>query len=171
MNPLHFVLSSDPQAQSFSLSVQGTLDDTADFGSVLAAFQKTPPKEIHFDLEGVARTNSVGIRTWLLFLDRLPPRCALIFEKVSHSFIEQANMVPNLLGAPPVQLRSFQIPEVCPSCDQTSVRTLRIDQVQAQSDGHWHYPPAKCGKCGAALELDALELEFFQFYKRDVKKA
>lgn len=158
------LLTASPQGESV-LTVRGALDDTADFGQVIGDLQGTKNLVLLLDLQGVQRTNSVGIREWLLFLGRLPAHTQLIFTHLGHAFVEQANLIPNLLGNAPVRIQSFQIPEVCPKCETLSSRTLSSDVLKWEND-HWSYPSANCDRCQSELELDSLPKEYFQFLTR-----
>lgn len=147
------------------LVLNGVLDDSADFAAVILELKSKKLAALNVDLEGVSRTNSVGIREWLIFLEQVTPRVAFTFQKMSNAFIEQANLVPNLLGPQPVRIQSLQIPEICPKCEALSKRVLQLVAFHLDG-GRWKYPTAQCSKCNVPLELDGIESEYFRILKR-----
>jgi anti-anti-sigma regulatory factor len=58
-----------------------------------------------FDLGGIRRLNSEGIRRWVNFIRRLEPLDGVAFVRCSVSFIMQASIISNLIGH--AEIRSF----------------------------------------------------------------
>lgn len=143
---------------------KGHLIESSDFRVVLTALQ-SQPKQLCLDLGGITRTNSVGVREWLLFLEQVPQTCTLIFRNVSRGIIEQANIVPNMLGRSSSQVQSFHVPYVCPQCGANKDAVIKSDQVK-RVGAKFIAPSFDCAKCQKEMELDWLEDQYFQFLKR-----
>lgn len=98
------------------------------------------------DTSGVQRINSMGVRTWLGFIDRLTSLgVPVTVRNLSPVLVIQASMISRFLGG--AQIESFLAPYCCLSCDHF------LEQSFGAGDP---VPDAlACPKCGAAMELDA----------------
>ncbi|MCM2276676.1 MAG: hypothetical protein NDJ89_01200 [Oligoflexia bacterium] len=123
-------------------------------------------EEVVFDLSGVERINSSGVRCWLDFMKRIqgyPFRFR--FGGVSEFFLEQANAKPWMLGKRPLPIDSFEAPYFCETCSSRTVRTLRTAELDLKAEP-FRAPSASCESCGKPMRLDESEEYFFQFLKR-----
>lgn len=114
------------------------------------------------DLGGVTHMNSCGIRKWILFLERIQTKTNLVFSLINEVVIEQACITMNILGKPGTPIQSFVVPYYCQHCKASENKVLRRSDVQ--KTGHGVKPPTyRCHRCSSALEIDAIEKEYFNF--------
>jgi hypothetical protein len=121
---------------------------------------------IYFDLRGVQQINSPGVRDWLLFMERVQAKYMIRFLSIGECFVEQASMIPTLLGKAGTPVDTFDAPYLCERCNTKQVILMKTkDVLDASGSGEITAPAAKCQKCGQPLEFDAYEDEFFQFIR------
>ncbi|MGZ3688323.1 MAG: hypothetical protein ACXWPM_09375 [Bdellovibrionota bacterium] len=158
------ILQEPAAPGNYTFKVSGVVDEDTDFG-VIAKVLGPGPATLHFDLGGITRINSCGVREWLLLLEKLGADRKLVIETVSLILIEQANMIPNLLGKKGTPVLSFQAPYRCNSCNKEVTTLLRPEHVR-KPDGSFAAPEMKCPTCSKTLEFDWMEEEFFNFLRR-----
>ena len=148
---------------------RGVLTEEADFTGVkdkiTQAIAGIPQPRVGFDLGGITRTNSVGIREWLLCLEQMPASVPLVYHMLSPLMVEQANMIPNTLGRGTAVVEAFQAPYQCPSCGEGLTRVIKPSDV-SRVGGKLQIPTVPCPKCSKTMELDWLEEEYFRFLKK-----
>ncbi len=141
--------------------IDGAINEETDYNSAIHTIS-AHARMVHsitFDLGAVNRTNSVGIKNWLLFLEKMP-RVPFVFTRISERIVEQVNMIPNALG-PNYKIERFAAPFYCPNCDEPlSLEFNTIGFDPAALDGQ------KCPSCGGEAEFDALPDEYLHFLKR-----
>src|SRR5688572_23297050 len=94
------------------VELSGAFTESGDFGALLAKL----PAEFVFDLSGVSRINSQGVRQWVGFLNSVRQagkRFAL--ERCSPAVVAQLNMVSTFDGGG--QVRSVLAPFLCTECN------------------------------------------------------
>lgn len=145
----------------------GVVDEDVDFGVILSTMQLLgrPITSLTFDLGGVERMNSAGVREWLMFHERHPKSIECIFANVSQFMIEQATVIPNILGHKQLAVVSFQSPYYCSACQKDLVLVLRTEEVLFDG-GKAKAPSRNCPTCSGPLRFDWLEDEYFAFLKR-----
>ncbi len=116
---------------------------------------------VEFDLSGVRYLNSSGVRKWVDFLRSLEKVTQYSFVRCSVAFINQASMVPEVLGLGRVE--SFKVPYACDQCDLEEERLLQTSALVI--DGRWppEMPSFACPRCGGDLLFDDLPGRFFAF--------
>ncbi|NBX16620.1 MAG: hypothetical protein EBR09_04570 [Proteobacteria bacterium] len=109
------------------------------------------------NLSGLKSINSLGIREWSTFVAILCRNANVTLDECSVVFIDQANIVPQILAASKVT--SFFAPYFCPQCNlelncklSTTTHRKRLQERRAPQIIH---------SCGAELQFDALEESFF----------
>lgn len=114
-------------------------------------------KSYTLNLAGVRSINSMGIRDWFNFLNSMCQRSSVTLEDCSVVFVDQANIVPQILSK--AKVTSFYAPYFCPQCNlelncKLSVTThkKRLSERRA---------PQLIHSCGAELQFDALEESYF----------
>ncbi len=117
---------------------------------------------IYFDLSQLTDINSCGVRNWLIFLERLQNQSAIEFISVNETFIEQANIVPTLLGKKGTVVREFHAPYLCQKCNKRTSKKLSPADVKV-ADGTCVFPQFKCLQCNQPLQFDAIEDEYLAF--------
>jgi hypothetical protein len=145
----------------------GVIDEDVNFGVLLDAMEVlgVPLKSLVIDLGHVERLNSSGIREWLLLLEKLQPPLHVTLSNVNQLMIEQASIIPGVLGPAEWTIDSFQAPYFCQTCKSDHSVSMQPSQVKFP-DGHPKPPGFTCPKCSNPLQFDWLEEEYFAFLKR-----
>lgn len=151
------------QAGALLFRIRGILDEEATFGEALKLLTEMAPRKIVFDLQPLIRINSCGVREWLLFIEKLRVPEGFTFTKVSEPFLEQANIVPALLGKPVSSIELIEAPYYCGDCDLRVGKQLKVSELGDLANGSEEPPQFKCEKCSSPLEFDALPEEYFSF--------
>lgn len=132
----------------------GAIDEDADFKELTGLEQK----DVSFDFGQVIMINSCGIREWIRFLEKIPPRTTIIYENCPQIIIEQINMVHGFFR-PGAVISSFYAPYFCESCHKEAKIHLKSEQVKNRKA-----PKVECPHCGKEeMEFDAIEAQYFAF--------
>lgn len=148
---------SDPEFQmavqagpaGTELSLRGTISErtTLEVPDHLGA-------HVIVDGSGVERINSMGVRAWIQFFDRLTALgVPVTVRRLSPALVIQASMISSFLGR--AQVESFMAPYYCPGCDHSLEQQFG---VQDPVPDH-----LACPKCGAAMELDSEKDAYLAF--------
>lgn len=161
----------EPSGNSLTLRPIGWINEDVNFASILKLLSEfgQEVRALCFDLGRVTQINSCGIREWLLFMERVQNRIPCSFLLVNEVFIEQANIVPNLLGKTGTPVFAFHAPYFCAKCNTRITVELKSNALDIES-GSFTAPPFKCQKCSSALEFDAIEEEYFAFLRHSKAK-
>jgi serine/threonine protein kinase len=104
-----------------------------------------------FDLDGVSRITSYGVREWIKALHSMPLKGSLYFVKCRPCVMAQFNTVAGFAGKG--QLVSFYAPYLCNACDHLFEVLLDLRKQHTQL-AELMVPPARCPKCHAEAEFD-----------------
>ncbi len=140
--------------------IHGVIDGTFDLRPLMGEHEI-----VLFDLEGVARITSFGVREWRTTLSELKARY-VCFVNCHPSLVSQFNLVPGFACGG--ELISFYLPYVCPSCNQVAegLLDLRSDDAIVES---LDPPEVKCPKCGSRMEFDDIPAAYLK-YARSVPR-
>jgi len=140
--------------------VRGVIDGTFDLHPLLGDHEI-----VLFDLEGVSRITSFGVREWRTALRHLGSQY-LCFVGCRPSVVSQFNLVPGFACGG--ELISFYLPYVCPACNHVAeeLLDLRADETSVDS---LEPPPVRCARCGEAMEFDDIPAAYFK-YARSVPR-
>lgn len=116
---------------------------------------------VELDLHGLARVNSRGVGEWCAFLRALG-ETHYTFVRCSVPFVQQASMVPAVLGTGVV--RSTMAPYRCRLCDLEQEHLVEVAGLEPSEVGDLPLP--RCDSCGDELELDDDPARFFAFLSR-----
>ena len=136
------------------VTFQGPIDEDANFSQLIQ--ELSDKANVRFDLSGLARINSCGVREWVNFIRALPSGSSLSLEKCTPAVVSQLNMISNFAGN--AKVMSVKAPFVCNNCG--SEEDILIE-VQAN-----HIPELKamaCKKCSGSMEFDDVEDSYFAF--------
>jgi anti-anti-sigma regulatory factor len=102
-------------------------------------------RRVIIDVRGVERMNSMGVRNWIHFIEKLQAQSHdIVIRHMPPAMVSQASMITTFIGRSRVE--SFLSPWFCPGCDNT------VEQLHAYHD---ELPLAiPCPKCRAPMELD-----------------
>jgi hypothetical protein len=138
--------------------LSGVLDEYADLTALEEAAE---PLRLNF--KGISRFNSIGIRGLLKFLFSWGSK-GLIYEECPSEFVDQANMIPALLGAKKQGvILSLFVPYECTACDFDEEVLSRTSDLQ-KSLAAGAELTKNCPSCGGKMEVPAES--FFHFLKR-----
>lgn len=152
MTPLR--IETEHLGASTRVTVTGDLSEHADFAAVLSAASR----ELVFDLRGVRRINSCGVREWIRLMDALRAEGrALVLEHCSVPFVNQMNMIMNFSGN--ARVRSFYAPYLCGHCGHEYAELCVLAEGAAPE-----LPSTRaCPRCGADAEFDDLRDAYLGF--------
>jgi anti-anti-sigma regulatory factor len=108
-----------------------------------------------FDLAGVRRINSFGVRELLNFFDHLRKSGQLEAERCSSAVVAQLNMLPEF--ARRIRVRSILAPLECTRCLHEQEVTV---DVSGPAPG---IPAARCDQCQSPMRLSEPEDRYFAF--------
>jgi hypothetical protein len=134
------------------VSLRGSINENCDFQQL-----KNLAGRVIFDLAGVQRINSDGVRRWIDFLRGLDHVSELVFVRCSVAIVAQLNMIRGFSGQ--ASIESFYAPYICPSTEHEELRLLMLQDVKDPL----HPPTFPCS--GGVLELDDLPERYFAFLR------
>lgn len=111
-----------------------------------------------FNFKRVSNVNSCGVRAWITFLREAQKGRNVIFEECTPEIVSQINMIPNFKGQ--AHIKSVYGSYACGDCSHNKWELFEEGRNLPQTVENG-LPPVKCDKCGAAMELEELEDEFF----------
>lgn len=137
-----------------TVNLKGDITETANFNALLALIDGS----VEFNLSGIARINSTGVREWIHFIRAAAEHTDhLSLSRCSIAIVQQLNMIANFAGGGTVT--SVEAPFFCPSCDldlnvlvDVTEGPVAVDNLEVQ-----------CPHCQAAMEFDDLPDEYFAF--------
>ena len=139
-----------PGAEKIAVSLVGAIDEWADFDALC---NEIPPRSaVTIDLSQINRISSVGVRIWIVFMDKLKlHETSVQLEGCSVVIVRQLNMILQFRGHSTV--RSAYAPYYCARCNKEQLRLISLGaDVAAQLR-----KPLPCPTCGTELELDEEE--------------
>jgi anti-anti-sigma regulatory factor len=139
-----------------SVELTGDIDEHAG----LAALASLSGKVV-FQLSGVRRINSMGVREWVNFVRALPGVTELVLTQCSPAFIAQLNMIHGFAG--PAKVHSFFAPYVCERCNREELKLLEVATHFPDGCSFDRVPELRCEQCGLALEFDDIPEHYLQF--------
>ena len=102
-------------------------------------------RELIFDCEGLGKINSIGVRHWLMFLDRISKAHDFRFRSCREGFMDTAIMIPGFTRNRPID--SFYTVMACGGCANEKSILVKVKKKKAVR------PEAiTCEKCGNAME-------------------
>ena len=135
----------------------GGISEAADFTSLTML-----PGPLHFDLSGIERINSLGVRNWVQFVrSGEAAGLAMTFERCSPVLVQQISMISNFMGTRS-RVRSLVVPYLCPSCHAEATQL-----VELSPEAPLQVPPSMpCPKCATAMQVDELEEMYQSLYEK-----
>ncbi|WP_437675385.1 FIST N-terminal domain-containing protein [Sorangium sp. So ce131] len=126
-----------------------------------AALARELDGKVLFDLAGVERITSFGVREWLQMIQAAQPRLrALYLARCSEPVVHQISMIRRFTGGG--QVVSFYAPYACESCSAQFERLVDCaHDAAALAEGK--PPEAVCPRCGGAGAFDDDADTYFGF--------
>ena len=147
------------------LVFRGDINENADFSDV----SLVGAKEIVLDMAQIRLLNSVGLRSWLLWIKSFAGDSSLVFINCPRHVVDQMNILDGFLPLT-ARVESFLVPYYCEHCEKTdSVLAVRgKDYMEATADAKEGVtlPDEKpCPHCNQQMEMDVLKDRYFSFLK------
>ncbi len=134
--------------------LDGVIDELSDFSPIV----KSTVNPVVFNLEGIQRINSYGIKNWILMLSELKER-DIVYQNCPVCIIEQINLVPDIRGN--AKIDSFFLPFFCPDCEEEVNIKINFDATQKASFFETLDDSYDCEDCGCKMEFyDDVDLYF-----------
>ena len=130
----------------------GEITEAASFGELTQLHGR-----VVFDLAGVRRINSFGVRELLNFFDHLARSCQLEGERCSTAVVTQLNMLPEFTRR--LRVRSILCPLECPHC----LHEQEIAVEMSASGLRPTLPSTSCDRCHTAMQLAEPAERYFAF--------
>jgi antitoxin HicB len=128
----------------------GDVDERVDFRALHSL-----TGAVTFDLAGVHRFNSEGVRAWIEFITGLKRVTSLAFVRCSIAVIQQLNLFHGIKGK--AEIRSFYAPYVCAESGEEELRLLTTEEIKDPLN-----PPSYRGDSGE-MELDETPERYLAF--------
>jgi hypothetical protein len=160
-----FRIEAEPAKGSIIIRSIGLINEDVNFGTVLEFIEtlSIKPEFVFFDMGGITRINSCGVREWLLFLQRVQSRYRCGFTKANEAFADVAGSIPTVFGSPGLPVGEIEAPFFCSKCNKRFLSSLKPALIFKA--GNLELPPQSCPQCATVMEFDGLEEEYFSFLK------
>lgn len=133
-----------------NVSLSGSIDEWTELEGLI---DEIPPKSnVSIDLAEVNRISSVGVRVWIMFIEKLKERVIPVqIVRCSVVIVRQINMISQFRGHSVV--KSAYAPYYCAKCNKEQLRLIDLaaDIVPQLRK------PEPCQTCGSQLEIDEEE--------------
>jgi len=149
-------LNIEKKGQWEQLSYAGPINEDAELHLMPLVTSLGPNVIMNF--RKVEFVNSCGVRAWINFLREVEKNRKVIFEECTPEIVSQINMIPNFRGS--AHIKSVFASFACEKCDHHSWILFEEGRNLPQSADEGINMP-KCERCGADMEMDELEDEFF----------
>lgn len=138
----------EQRANGAHVALAGPVTELANFTKL-----KSIGNVARFDLSGIDRMNSLGVRAWCHFVrDAEAAGVALTFERCSPVIVEQISMISNFFGTKS-QVASLLVPYYCEGCG-----TEHTQLVERTPNTPMQVPEQNtCPKCGKPAAVDEPE--------------
>lgn len=139
-----------PGVEGNELSMAGPVDELTDFDAIFDALPAG--QSVRIDLSQVHRISSLGVRGWIVFMDKLKAHERPVqLIGCSVCIVRQMNMISQFRGHGAV--RSVHAPYYCASCNKEQLRLIEMNgDIRTQLR-----QPATCPTCGNSISLDEEE--------------
>jgi hypothetical protein len=138
---------------SICVFLAGAIDEHSDFDGVFRDLDR----DATFNLEGIDRINSMGIRNWIASISRFTKQYKARIEALSYPVVMQAHCVANLFAS--ARVRSCMAPYYCPACKANQMVVVSVDEIP---ECPTEPPERRCSRCDALMEFDELD-SYFRF--------
>lgn len=139
-----------PGPERTDVALAGAIDEWADLDALFEELPRGVP--VRIDLAQINRISSVGVRIWIVFVDKLRLHdMGVTLEGCSVVIVRQMNMILQFRGHGVV--RSAYAPYYCTRCNKEQLRLIDLTtDVAAQLR-----KTLPCPTCGTELDLDEEE--------------
>jgi anti-anti-sigma regulatory factor len=137
-------------ADSTEVSLSGPIDELSNFDALFDAIASG--QLVKIDLSQVHRISSVGVRVWIIFMDKLrASETPVQLVGCSVCIVRQMSMISQFRGHGTIA--SVYAPYYCVRCNKEQLRLIEMSgDIKTQLR-----KPVICPTCGAELALDEEE--------------
>jgi anti-anti-sigma regulatory factor len=137
----------------------GSVDDQANLEAAIGALPE-PPYEMHVNCSQIDRINSVGVKGWIKYFQKIQEkRIPIFFYDCAPPIVQQMNLVFNFACGG--KIVSLKLPFSCDNCEHNYVQSIT---VQALKQINYNIPNQKCPKCGEQeAAFDDIPKMYFKF--------
>lgn len=129
-----------------------------DSETTLAGLVAQVPQKVVFNFRRVESINSCGVRAWISFIRQISAGREVAFEECTPEIVSQINMIPNFRANS--RVLSVYGSYTCGQCNHHRNELFQEGRNLPTEVGT-ALQPVMCEKCGAAMEMDEIEEEFF----------
>lgn len=141
---------------SMIVKFSGEIDENVDFSELCKGLHG----KVVFDLAGIRRINSCGVREWVNFVRDLPGVSELVFIDCSPVTVTQLNMIYNFRGR--ARILSVYAPFICETCEVEDQKLL--DMATLFPGGKiTDLPEYLCPRCNQPMVFDDIPERYLSF--------
>ena len=158
LNRLTWKIETHPDATH--VEFDGEIDENVDFSELA----KILNNDVVFNLGGIRKINSCGVREWVNFVRNLPGITSLVYSHCSPTVVTQLNLITNFRGG--ASLRSFYAPYMCDKCEYETEK-LFVVKDDFPNKCHTDLPSFTCSDCNIDLEFDDMPERYLAFLSEE----
>lgn len=149
----------EKQKDVTSIFLKGPIDENA--SEVLNRLQADIGRDkiCEFNFRDIDYINSLGLRSWVNFFRVFQDGKSITFTECTPDIIMQINMVSCFSSS--AKISSFYVSFNCMSCNKETVHLL--ENISQKEEALEQSKKMSCEKCGAPLELEVAEENYFEF--------
>ena len=141
-------------AAAAMVRLEGVFDEHAKVEQIA---QEISMPRFSFDLGGIRRMNSLGIRRWIQLLGLLKGR-QILLRRCPPAVVDQLNAIKGFAAGAAVD--SVLLPYTCDHCSTTTYHELQLARMQSLSQVA---EVANCSKCGGEASFDDILERYLAF--------
>lgn len=152
--------------QESDVSIAGVVDESIEFPTL----EKLPHGILRIHLDQVTRLNSMGLRSWILWMKTIPKQMLIEFHGCARGVVDQMSILDGFLPLS-ARVQSFQLPYRCSQCEHEELvlAVRERDFMEATSDFKEKVllPETRsCPQCKGTMEWDIIPERYFSFLRR-----
>ncbi|WP_374079844.1 hypothetical protein [Bdellovibrio bacteriovorus] len=121
--------------------------------------------EVVVDMEKVTFINSIGVKNWILWTNKVPTGCKIELTKCPFVIINQITMVHGFLPKS-ARVQSFFAPYICDCGAEANMLFRRGTEFEYAQNGEkekFAAPEVPCKKCSSKMEPDFIDKKIVGF--------
>lgn len=140
--------------------LEGEIDEFADMNGLAAALSGP---HLTLDLGGVRRINSLGVRAWMQFLQKIGGKLSEL-RRCPPAFVEQLNCIRGFSGG--AKVATVLLPYTCDSCGRLNLIEMQMGTYKPGAPLPTDPP---CEKCGKPCVFDDIPDRYLGFTRHGVR--
>jgi hypothetical protein len=141
------------------LELSGAIDESAELERIEVGDAST----ITIDMRNINRINSIGIRSWIIWVNKSLTNKKVTLVNCPRSVVDQFSKVHGFLPKT-ANVRSFWVSYACLNCGHDEEQLFELGK-HFTKDGLSVATGRKCSDCGELMEMDGYEARYFSFLK------